>query len=121
MQEQPDPRGQASGRAWKDQPPDPLGVSGGERDREESAHRGADQVDLLHAETVRELEQPARRVRAKLDEAVVVGVGQAEPGAIGDNDRPVEPRRDICPLNGVADAAVDEHGRARPLAADQRV
>ena len=61
------------------------------------------------------------RVGAIVDAVIVVRVGQAESGAVGDHDWAVEPRGDLCPLNCVADAAVDEHCWARPVAADQRV
>ena len=48
------------------------------------------------------------RIGAVVDAAIIMRVGQAESGTVGDDDWAVEPRRDLCPLDRVADAAVDE-------------
>jgi hypothetical protein len=63
---------QAARCAGQHESADPFRVGGGERDREESAHRVSDEVDLVNPEAVGVVEQ-----RSKALNVVIAGSGRS--------------------------------------------
>src|SRR4029077_19251562 len=99
------------GGAEKEEAADALRVSEGEGEREEAAHRRADEVDPAGAEAVGEVVEPLRSRLPEVAAAIVDGGGEAAPRPIGDDDMARQAAGDERPVARLGHAAMHQHGR----------